>query len=91
MENIKKDEALEEALKLIKKQYGQGAIMRLGDRVSVKVDAISSGSLLLDAALGIGGYPKGRVIEIYGPESSGKTTVALHAIASAQKKGGARY
>ena len=88
MENIKKDEALEEALKLIKKQYGQGAIMKLGDRVSVKVDAISSGSLLLDAALGIGGYPKGRVIEIYGPESSGKTTVALHAIASAQKKGG---
>ena len=88
MENVKKDEALEEALKLIKKQYGQGAIMKLGDRVSVKVDAISSGSLLLDAALGIGGYPKGRVIEIYGPESSGKTTVALHAIASAQKKGG---
>ena len=88
MENIKKEEALEEALKLIKKQYGQGAIMKLGDRVSVKVDAISSGSLLLDAALGIGGYPKGRVIEIYGPESSGKTTVALHAIASAQKKGG---
>ena len=88
MDNIKKDEALEEALKLIKKQYGQGAIMKLGDRVSVKVDAISSGSLLLDAALGIGGYPKGRVIEIYGPESSGKTTVALHAIASAQKKGG---
>jgi recombination protein RecA len=88
MENTKKDEALEEALKLIKKQYGQGAIMKLGDRVSVKVDAISSGSLLLDAALGIGGYPKGRVIEIYGPESSGKTTVALHAIASAQKKGG---
>lgn len=87
-ENIKKEEALEEALKLIKKQYGQGAIMKLGDRVSVKVDAISSGSLLLDAALGIGGYPKGRVIEIYGPESSGKTTVALHAIASAQKKGG---
>lgn len=88
MEKVKKDEALEEALKQIKKQYGQGAIMKLGDRVSVKVDAISSGSLLLDAALGIGGYPKGRVIEIYGPESSGKTTVALHAIASAQKKGG---
>lgn len=87
-ENVRKEEALEEALKLIKKQYGQGAIMKLGDRVSVKVDAISSGSLLLDAALGIGGYPKGRVIEIYGPESSGKTTVALHAIASAQKKGG---
>ena len=88
MENTKKEDALEEALKLIKKQYGQGAIMKLGDRVSVKVDTISSGSLLLDAALGIGGYPKGRVIEIYGPESSGKTTVALHAIASAQKKGG---
>ena len=88
MENVKKEEALEEALKLIKKQYGQGAIMKLGDRVSVKVDTISSGSLVLDAALGIGGYPKGRVIEIYGPESSGKTTVALHAIASAQKKGG---
>ena len=88
MENIKKEEALEEALKLIKKQYGQGAIMKLGDRVSVKVDAISSGSLLLDAALGIGGYPKGRVIEVYGPESSGKATVALHAIASIQKKGG---
>jgi len=87
MEN-KKEEALQEALKLIKKQYGQGAIMKLGDRVSVKVDTISSGSLLLDAALGIGGYPKGRVIEIYGPESSGKTTVALHAIASCQKKGG---
>ena len=87
MEN-KKEEALEEALKLIKKQYGQGAIMKLGDRVSVKVDTISSGSLLLDAALGIGGYPKGRVVEIYGPESSGKTTVALHAIASCQKKGG---
>lgn len=62
--------------------------MKLGDKVSVKVDTISSGSLLLDAALGIGGYPKGRVVEIYGPESSGKTTVALHAIASAQKKGG---
>ena len=87
MEN-KKEEALEEALKLIKKQYGQGAIMKLGDRVSVKVDTISSGSLLLDAARGIGGYPKGRVVEIYGPESSGKTTVALHAIASCQKKGG---
>ena len=88
MENIKKEEALEEALKTIRKQYGQGAIMKLGDRVSVKVDAISTGSLLLDSALGIGGYPKGRVIEIYGPESSGKTTVALHAIASAQQKGG---
>ncbi len=87
METVKKEDALEEALKLIKKQYGQGAIMKLGDRVSVNVDTISSGSLLLDAALGIGGYPKGRVIEIYGPESSGKTTVALHAIASAQKKG----
>ncbi len=88
IENVKKEDALDEALKLIKKQYGQGSIMKLGDRVSVKVDAISSGSLLLDVALGVGGYPKGRVVEIYGPESSGKTTVALHAIASAQKKGG---
>ena len=88
MEKTKKEEALEEALKQIKKQYGQGAIMKLGDRVSVKVDAISSGSLLLDAALGIGGYPKGRVIEIYGPESSGKTTFALHAIAEVQRKDG---
>ncbi|MBE6124092.1 MAG: recombinase RecA [Erysipelotrichaceae bacterium] len=83
-----KDVALQEALKMIQKQYGQGSIMKLGERASVTVDAISSGSLVLDKALGIGGYPKGRIIEIYGPESSGKTTFALHAIAEVQRKGG---
>lgn len=83
-----KEVALQEALKSIQKQYGQGAIMKLGEKASVTVDAISSGSLVLDKALGIGGYPKGRIIEIYGPESSGKTTFALHAIAEVQKKGG---
>ena len=83
-----KDKVLEETLKQIEKQFGKGSIMRLGERSSVDVDAISSGSLSLDAALGIGGYPKGRIIEIYGPESSGKTTLALHAIAECQKAGG---
>ena len=83
-----KEALLNEALKSIQKSYGEGAIMKLGDRASVSVDAISSGSLLVDKALGIGGYPKGRIIEIYGPESSGKTTFALHAIAEVQKKGG---
>lgn len=84
---ISKDGALQDALKEIKKAYGDGAIMKLGDRAKVDVDVISSGSISLDKALGIGGYPKGRIIEIYGPESSGKTTVALHAIAEVQKKG----
>ena len=84
----RKDQLLQEALKAIEKEYGKGSIMRLGDRADVSVDAISSGSLALDAALGIGGYPKGRIIEIYGPESSGKTTLALHAIAECQKEGG---
>ena len=84
----KKDQLLAEALKTIEKEYGKGAIMRLGDRADVAVDAIPTGSLALDAALGIGGYPKGRIIEIYGPESSGKTTLALHAIAECQKGGG---
>ncbi len=84
----KKDELLKEALKAIEKEYGKGSIMRLGDRADVSVDAIPSGSLTLDQALGIGGYPKGRIIEIYGPESSGKTTLALHAIAECQKQGG---
>jgi len=86
--NKDKAEALEEALKSIEKTYGKGAVMRLGERPHVDVDAIPSGSLLLDYALGVGGYPKGRIIEIYGPESSGKTTLALHAIAEAQKQGG---
>lgn len=82
------DKLLEEALKQIEKQFGKGSIMRLGERSNVDVDAISTGSLSLDLALGIGGYPKGRIIEIFGPESSGKTTLALHAIAEVQKKGG---
>ena len=83
-----KDEALNKALKEIEKQYGKGAIMKLGERAAVDIDAISSGSIKIDEALGIGGFPKGRIIEIYGPESSGKTTLALHAIAEVQKKGG---
>lgn len=84
----RKEQLLNDALKAIEKEYGKGAIMKLGDRANVSVDAISSGSMALDAALGIGGYPKGRIIEIYGPESSGKTTLALHAIAECQKQGG---
>ncbi len=83
-----KDKVLEETLKQIEKTFGKGSIMKLGDRPDVEMDAISSGSLLIDAALGVGGYPRGRIIEIFGPESSGKTTLALHAIAEAQKKGG---
>ena len=86
-ENISAD-ALDETLKQIQKLFGKGAVMRLGEREAVDVDAISSGSLLLDEALGVGGYPKGRIIEIFGPESSGKTTLALHAIAECQKQGG---
>ncbi|CAM4164156.1 recombinase RecA [Erysipelothrix aquatica] len=88
MENDKRDKILDETLKQIEKQFGKGSIMKLGERSAVDIDAISSGSLALDAALGIGGYPKGRIIEIYGPESSGKTTLALHAIAEVQKTGG---
>ena len=80
--------ALESAIKHIEKQYGAGAIMRLGSNDRLKVDAISTGSLTLDLATGIGGLPKGRIIEIYGPESSGKTTLALHCVAEAQKAGG---
>jgi len=83
-----KQKALDEALRKIEKQFGKGSIMKLGEQAERKIDTISSGSLALDIALGIGGYPKGRIIEIYGPESSGKTTVALHAIAEAQKLGG---
>ena len=83
-----KQAALEAALKQIEKEFGKGSVMRLGDEVDRKVEVISSGSISLDKALGVGGYPKGRIIEIYGPESSGKTTFALHAIANAQKEGG---
>ncbi len=87
IKDTKKD-ALAEALLQIEKQYGKGAIMKLGDRVNQPIDVIPTGCLTLDLALGIGGIPKGRVIEIYGPESSGKTTVSLHIIAEAQKMGG---
>ena len=82
------DKALEAVLADIEKQFGKGSVMKLGDNKHQQIDTISSGSLSLDIALGIGGYPKGRIIEIYGPESSGKTTFALHAIAEAQKAGG---
>ncbi len=83
-----KTAALDEALKTIEKQFGKGAVMRLGEAAHVNVDVIPSGSIFLDEALGVGGYPKGRIVEIFGPESSGKTTLALEAIAQAQKKGG---
>jgi len=87
MEN--KNKALDAALAQIERAFGKGSIMKLGQREALEIEAISTGSLGLDIALGIGGLPKGRVIEIYGPESSGKTTLALHVIAEAQKKGGA--
>ena len=83
-----RQKALERAMKQITKDYGKGSIMRLGDETNIEIETISTGSLALDVALGAGGYPRGRVVEIYGPESSGKTTVALHAIAAAQKAGG---
>ena len=83
-----KEKALQTALANIEKQFGKGAVMRLGENVTMNVDKISTGSLSLDLALGIGGLPKGRIVEIYGPESSGKTTLALHAVAEAQKTGG---
>lgn len=83
-----KKKALELALQQIEKNFGKGAVMRLGENVNMNIDAISTGSLMLDAALGIGGLPRGRIVEIYGPESSGKTTLALHVVAEAQKQGG---
>lgn len=86
--DIDKDKALAAALSQIEKSYGKGSVMKLGQRKAVDVEALSTGSLGLDIALGIGGLPKGRIIEIFGPESSGKTTLTLHAIAEAQKKGG---
>lgn len=86
--DLAKEKALSDALKSIEKTYGKGSIMKLGETSLEKVEVIPSGSITLDAALGVGGYPKGRIIEIFGPESSGKTTFALHAIAEAQKKGG---
>ncbi|EHE90375.1 recombinase RecA [Lactobacillus delbrueckii subsp. bulgaricus] len=89
--NLAKDEkkaALEAALKKIEKNFGKGAVMRMGEKVDTQISTVPSGSLALDAALGVGGYPRGRIVEIYGPESSGKTTVALHAVAEVQKRGG---
>ncbi len=86
--SIDKDKALDEVLASLEKQFGKGAVMLLGDNHHAEVEVSPSGSLALDLALGVGGYPKGRIIEIYGPESSGKTTFALHAIAEVQKRGG---
>ena len=86
--NKEKLKALQLTMDKIEKSYGKGAIMKMGDRVADEVPSISTGSIGLDIALGVGGFPKGRIIEIYGPESSGKTTLAIHAIAEAQKAGG---
>jgi len=83
-----KEKALESALAQIERNFGKGSIMKLGDKPAMDVEAVSTGSLGLDIALGIGGLPKGRIIEIYGPESSGKTTLALHVVAEEQAKGG---
>lgn len=84
---IEKQKALEMAISQIERQFGKGSIMRLGDTAKLNVEVIPTGSLELDIALGVGGVPRGRIIEIFGPESSGKTTLALHMIAEAQKNG----
>lgn len=86
--NMDRASALENALKQIDRQFGKGTLMRLGDKEKIEMEVISTGSIALDSALGIGGVPKGRITEIYGPESSGKTTVALHIVAECQKAGG---
>jgi len=86
--DIKEDKALEEVMAEIEKQFGKGAIMKLGDESHMEIETISTGSLSLDVALGVGGFPKGRIVEVYGPESSGKTTIALQAVAEVQKAGG---
>ena len=87
-EKSNSSETLQTVLQQIEREFGKGSVVRLGDKPKVDVEALSSGSILLDSCLGIGGYPKGRIIEIYGPESSGKTTLALTAVAEAQSKGG---
>jgi recombination protein RecA len=86
--NVEKNKAVDVAITQIERQYGKGAIMKLGDKAKVNVDVISTGSISLDSALGVGGIPRGRIVEIFGPESSGKTTLALHCVAEAQKLGG---
>ena len=88
MDKENRNKSLEEAVGLIEKNYGKGSIMRLGSKTNFDIESISTGSLGLDIALGIGGVPKGRIVEIYGPESSGKTTLATHIIAESQKMGG---
>ena len=80
--------ALDAALKKIEKNFGKGSVMKLGEKADQRISTVPSGSLALDVALGVGGYPRGRIVEVYGPESSGKTTVALHAVAEVQKNGG---
>ena len=87
-ENLERKKALEMAMSQIEKQFGKGSVMKLGEFKAMEVEAIPTGALSLDIALGIGGVPRGRIIEIYGPESSGKTTLALHIIAEAQKMNG---
>ena len=87
-ENLEKKKALEVAMSQIEKQFGKGSVMKLGEFKAMEVEAIPTGALSLDIALGIGGVPRGRIIEVFGPESSGKTTLALHIIAEAQKMGG---
>ena len=88
MDKENRSKSLEAAVSLIEKNYGKGSIMKLGSKANVDIESISTGSLGLDIALGIGGVPKGRIVEIYGPESSGKTTLATHIVAESQKKGG---
>lgn len=88
MAKDEKQAALDAALKKIEKNFGKGAVMRMGEKVDTQISTVPTGSLALDAAIGVGGYPRGRIVEVYGPESSGKTTVALHAVAEVQKRGG---
>src|SRR5262245_34141769 len=85
---MERDKALEMALAQIDKQFGKGSIMRMGEKGTMAIEAISTGALALDLALGVGGLPRGRVVEIYGPESSGKSTLAMHVVAEAQRNGG---
>ena len=85
---MERDKALEMAMSQIDKQFGKGSVMRMGERTNMDVEAISTGALSLDVALGVGGLPRGRVVEIYGPESSGKSTLAMHVVAEAQRNGG---